>query len=211
MKIRSLRSCFLNGLSINTLQLNQDGDLEVVFDLPSPQTTHQYYTQVRGTRTLHVYDDEELLAECKRLFDLVRDRVLKPDPERQKVHCDACGSADCCRKYNVLLMEEDVERLAAGLGMERKAFKKRYTVAPVDWSGDFVAQLDCDHDDEGKEKCVFLKRATSGQFRCSAYEHRPQICRDFEMESCDDFVPLEKEGSEEEDVKQVERGAASPR
>lgn len=180
----------LNGLSVHHLQLNQDGELEVQFDLPHPQTTACYHTQVRGIRTLNVYEDTELLDACKRLFDIVRRRVQVPDPERLKVSCDRCSTSACCRKYNVLVTGEDIERLATALGMETGAFRARFTAPGVDWSGDYLAQLSCDHDEEGEEKCVFLKRGPGGQFRCSVYQDRPQICRDFDMNSCDDFVPM---------------------
>ena len=49
----------LNGLSIHTLELSQDGTLEVEFDLPQEQTTAQRHSCLRGSRTLDVYDDDE--------------------------------------------------------------------------------------------------------------------------------------------------------
>ena len=45
----------LNGLSVHSLTLSQDGSLEVEFDLPREQTTPQWYTYARGSRTLDVY------------------------------------------------------------------------------------------------------------------------------------------------------------
>ncbi len=181
----------LDGLSIHTLSLNQDGNLEVQFDLPVEQTTTQYHRQLRGIRTFSVYDDKELQQACKRLFDLVRTRVQRPDPERVKIHCDRCSTSACCRKYNVLVTDHDIERLAARFRMSPAAFQARFTAAAVDWSADFRAQLACDNDAEGAEKCVFLKPDSSGRYRCSVYEDRPKICRDFDMKVCDDFVQME--------------------
>jgi len=180
----------LNGLSVQTLRLNQDGELHVEFDLPGEQTTPRWHTQVRGTRTLNVYEDPELKEACKRLFEIVRRRVMEPDPDRVKVHCDRCATSGCCRNYNVLVTEEDIERLARRLGMPAGEFQQKYTNAAVDWSDDYKAQLACDRDPKGEEKCVFLKLAEGGQYRCSVYEDRPKICRDFDMNSCDDFAPL---------------------
>jgi len=193
----------LNGLSVQTLKLSQDGDLEVVFDLPCRQTTAQYHTQLRGLRTLNVNDDAELKEASKRLFSIVRRRVMEPDPERLKVHCDRCATSACCRNYNVLVTEADVERLAAALGMSSSAFREKYTDPAVDWSGDYERQLASNQDDRGEEKCVFLQRAPNGQFRCSVYHDRPQICRDFDMDACDDFVPMK-----EVTVLRVENNAA---
>lgn len=184
----------LNGLSVHSLSLDQEGNLEIEFDLPCEQTAPQWYTHRRGSRTLDVYEDEELQEACRRLFKLVRKRILKPDPERLKVHCDNCKTSSCCRKYNVLLREADIERLAEGLGTTPAALRRRYTVPAVDWCGDFARQLATDHDEDGEEKCVFLRRAANGLWRCSVYSHRPKICRDFDMESCDDFVAVDEIG-----------------
>lgn len=188
------RKFALNGLSVQTLKLSQDGELDVEFDLPGKQTTAQYYTQIRGLRTLNVYDDPELEEVCKRLFHIVRKRVMKPDEERLRVHCDNCSTSACCRTYNVLITEDDMARLATSLGTPLATFKDKYTNPGVDWSDDYPAQLACDTDYEGEEKCVFLKAAEDGQFRCSVYEHRPQICRDFDMDTCDDFVAMKDIG-----------------
>lgn len=183
----------LNGLSIDSLSINQDGDLRVEFDLPNPQTTARYHAQLKGVRVIDVYEDKELQAAAKLLFDLVRRRLEEPDPERLKVHCDRCASSACCRDYNVLVTDEDMARLAEHLGLALPAFREKHTRPAVDWCEDFPAQLACDTDElDGREKCVFLKRAPGGQLRCSVYEHRPKICRDFDMNSCDDFVPLDK-------------------
>ena len=93
----------LNGLSIHLLSLNQSGDLEVEFDLPCEQTTNRWQTTLRASRTLDVYQDEELQEACRELFDVVRRRVMEADPDREAIHCDSCESSSCCRKYNVLV------------------------------------------------------------------------------------------------------------
>lgn len=180
----------LNGLSVQHLKLNQDGDLEVEFDLPYPQTTAKFQSQLRGTRSFDVYEDPELEEACRRLFEVVRRRVMQDDPKRLEAHCDRCATSACCRRYNVLTTSEDIDRLAGHLGLAREAFKERFTAKAVDWSHDFERQLVCDNDDDGEEKCVFLRRDGNGQYRCSVYEHRPQICRDFDMARCDDFEPM---------------------
>lgn len=184
------RTFALNGLSVQSLRLNQEGELDVEFDLPGEQTTTRWHTQVRGKRTLNVYDDPELKDACKRLFQVVRRRVMEPDPERVKVHCDRCATSSCCRNYNVLVTDEDLDRLARHFRMSLVEFRARYTAPAVDWSDDYAAQLSCDRDDSGQEKCVFLKPFANGQFRCSVYEDRPRICRDFDMNCCDDFVAM---------------------
>ncbi|MBN1443352.1 MAG: YkgJ family cysteine cluster protein [Planctomycetes bacterium] len=181
----------LNGLSIHSMSISQDGSLEVEFDLPQEQTTSCWYTYRRGSRTFDVYEDEDLQEACRQLFQLVRRRVMRPEPEREEIHCDRCRDSACCRKYNVLLRDADVERLARHLEMPEALFRKKFTTSAVDWCGDYSRQLTCDTDADGEEKCVFLKQDEQGLWRCSVYEQRPQICRDFDMLACDDFVALE--------------------
>jgi len=173
------------------MSLNQEGELEVEFDLPQDQTTPKWYTSRQGSRSFDVYEDKELEDACRRVFQVVRKRVMEPDEDVLAVHCDNCETSDCCRKYNVLLRETDVERLSKSLGMSPADFESEYTDVAVDWCGDFARQLACDEDDEGEEKCVFLKEDAEGRWRCSVYEHRPQICRDYDMKTCDDFVAIE--------------------
>ena len=190
-KSRSKLSAF-NGLSIESMSVDQSGDLEVEFDLPVEQTTDQWQTSLKGSRTFDVYDDKELEEACNRLFQLVKSRLESPDPERAAVHCDRCESSLCCRKYNVLTTSGDLERLANGLGQTVSQLVDKHTVAAVDWSGDYKRQLACDEDEDGDEKCVFLEPDDTGIYRCTVYEHRPEICREFDMRTCDDFVPVDE-------------------
>jgi Fe-S-cluster containining protein len=183
----------LNGLSIDSMTINQDGDLKVVFDLPAPQTSACFRQDLQAQRTIDVYEHPRIRALCRDLFRAVREVVLEPDPERVKVSCDRCGTSSCCRKYNVLVTDRDTERLAAALGVAHAEFLSRYAAPAVDWCEDYAHQLVCDEDDDG-EKCVFLKPNEQGQMRCSVYEHRPEICRAFDVDTCEDFVPLEDIG-----------------
>jgi len=184
----------LDGLSIHSLSIDQSGSLEVEFDLPQEQTTDLWYTYRRGNRVFDVYADDEMRAACERLFQIVRDRTTRPDSERAKVHCDRCDGSPCCRKYNVLTTGFDLERLATGLSISVAKMLHTYATPAVDWSGDYQHQLAADEDENGDEKCVFLKRDATGLWRCSVYEHRPEICRNFDMRTCDDFVPIEEIG-----------------
>jgi len=180
----------LNGLSIDQITIDQDGDLKVAFDLPVVQTTPQYYQQLQGVRTFNVYNDPELSRLCRDLFLAIRERVKKPDPERIVMSCSRCKTSDCCRKYNVLVTEAEARRMQEALGVPPEEFRKTYLEPAVDWCEDYPYQFACDEDDHG-EKCIFLKEGPGGQMRCSVYEHRPKICRDFDEKTCDDFVPLE--------------------
>ncbi len=180
----------LNGLSVDQVSINQDGELKVTFDLPVVQTTARYHQQLQGVRTFDVYKDPELERLARELFLAIRRRVRGPDPARLALSCERCKSSDCCRSYNVLVTEKDVARLREALGVAAEEFHRKYLRPAVDWCGDYPFQLACDEDAHG-EKCVFLKEGPGGQMRCSVYGSRPKICRDFDELACDDFVPLE--------------------
>ncbi len=176
----------LNGLSIDQITINQDGELKVAFDLPVVQTTARYERQLQGVRTFDVYKDPELARLCRDIFRAIRDRVDRPDPEREKVACARCKDADCCRKYNVLMRDSDIVLLREGLGLGAEEFRRKYLRPAVDWCEDYAWQLACDEDSQG-DKCVFLLPDGDGRMRCSVYVWRPRICRDFDERACDDF------------------------
>lgn len=181
----------LNGVSVDSITINQDGDLTVTFDLPVDQSTKRYEVELQGSRTLDLYEHEDLQKLCRDVFRLVRKKMEEPDDERVEINCDQCKTSECCRKYNVLVTTSDVERLCKGLKMSEAELRRKHLTEAVDWCEDYNYQLLCDEDEYG-EKCKFLKEQPNGQFRCSIYEHRPQICRSFDMNTCNDFVPLEE-------------------
>jgi len=82
--------------------------------------------------------------------------------------CDGC-LAFCCTVYDRLkITPHDAKRLAAHLGIKLKAFVKRYTVEDL-----LLARKD---DPPLGKACVFLD---AGERRCTVYEARPDICRDW--------------------------------
>ena len=80
--------------------------------------------------------------------------------------CTGCG--ECCRwTGSVLLVDLDIPRLAAGLGLSEDDFVARHTrLAP---NRRQLALLD---QEDGS--CAFLEGD-----RCSVYEQRPEQCRTF--------------------------------
>jgi Fe-S-cluster containining protein len=180
----------LNGVSVDSIAIDQDGNLTVTFDLPVTQESTHYELSLTGKRVFDVYEHPDLAALARRLFAAVRARLATtPDPDMAAVDCGRCKGAACCRQYNVLLSEEDIERLRGPLG--RDAFLEKYADAGVDWSGDYRYQLKAVKDEEG-ERCVFLVPAgKEGLMRCSVYDRRPAVCRDFDMAVCPNFKPLD--------------------
>ncbi len=189
MKRNDRRPPELNGVSVDSIELDQEGNLTVTFDLPVKQRSTHYELSLSGSRVFDVYECPELERLARELFSAIRKRLeARPDPDMARVSCDRCKESSCCREYNVLLSDEDIDRLRGKT--PRATFLRKYAVPGVDWSGDFKYQLKCDKDERG-EKCVFLKRDRQGRMRCSVYARRPQICRNFDMAVCTDFTPLD--------------------
>jgi Fe-S-cluster containining protein len=181
----------LTSVTLSDLELNQEGKLTITFDIPTRQQSTHYEITKSGSRILDVYDHKELLDLSKKLFKAAKKIMLaQADPDLESVDCNKCKEATCCRDYNVLLSDEDIERLREKT--PRHVFLKEYTDPGIDWAGEYESQLKCDEDEVG-EKCIFLKRDHLGQMRCSIYESRPQICRDFDMSVCSDFDSVEEE------------------
>ena len=178
----------LNGFNITSVQIDDEGDLEVEFELPSSQDTMNYVTTITGSRSFDLYEDRELGQLCRQLFQVIQKRMESPDREREEIHCDLCASAGCCREFNILLTTSDIDRMRGEV--TRTEFIKRYTVKAVDWTGDYRYQLKCDEDDDG-EKCVFLLPDALGRMRCSVYDKRPDLCREYDMTLCSIFEPVE--------------------
>ncbi|MBU0678958.1 MAG: YkgJ family cysteine cluster protein [Verrucomicrobia bacterium] len=81
-------------------------------------------------------------------------------------HCTQCG--ECCRwPGNVILREQDIERLAAHLRLDLVVFIEQYTTLARNRRALSLAE-DCDG------ACVFLVNN-----RCTVYPARPCQCRDF--------------------------------
>lgn len=87
-----------------------------------------------------------------------------------QIDCCACGN--CCREVLPVLRDDDVVRLAEGLELSRDELAKRFLTTDED--GDLTFS---------RRPCPLL----SGN-RCSAYDHRPDVCRSFPHLRKDEFV-----------------------
>ena len=176
----------LNGVSISKIELEQDGDLHVEFDLPTPkaQQSPHHRTDIVAKRTFDVYEDKELQEAARTLFRLLRERIAVPDPHRVEIDCMRCKESRCCREYDVFVDEDDRQRLAEHLGMSPAAVLKKHLVERPDWTGDYRYRLKKLRDKAG-ERCSFLKRDQgSGRMRCSVDAGRPTLCRTFDEHDC---------------------------
>ena len=99
MKTRNSLPLF-NGVSISKLEVEQNGDLHVEFDLPTPTHSVNYRTDIIGKRLFDLYEDAELRDAARALFKLVRERLAVPDPDREGIDCRNCRESRCCREYD---------------------------------------------------------------------------------------------------------------
>jgi Fe-S-cluster containining protein len=105
--------------------------------------------------------------EVDTLVSTISKRVWK------KIDCTACGN--CCREVGPTLNQHDVERLAAGLGMNTSQVEARY-LRPADSTSDFPWIM-------RERPCPLLK-----DNRCTVYDHRPANCRDYPYLDKPDFT-----------------------
>jgi Fe-S-cluster containining protein len=85
-----------------------------------------------------------------------------------KFTCTQCGNCCTGEPGFTWLTEAEVTRLAARLGLDEAAFRRRYT-RMVHRSGELRASLI----DTPTNDCVFFKRGVG----CTVYEDRPKQCR----------------------------------
>lgn len=79
-------------------------------------------------------------------------------------HIDCLKCANCCRTTGPLLLDKDIERLAAHQNVKPSAFAEKYL------------RIDEDHDYVFKKMpCPFLQNDNC----CSVYNSRPKACRNF--------------------------------
>lgn len=79
-----------------------------------------------------------------------------------KIECTSCGH--CCRNLQIVVDDKDIQRMAARLGLTTKQFSQKYVGVAEDRTKHFNAS-----------PCPFLDENNC----CTAYEDRPQACRDF--------------------------------
>jgi Fe-S-cluster containining protein len=104
----------------------------------------------------------------------------------KQIDCTTC--ANCCRTLQVVVDDQDIQRLAERLGMTRRQFTRRYVrVAEEDGTRHLAAT-----------PCPFL----GSDNRCTVYEDRPRSCRDFPY--------LHAEGFRNRTLVMIENAATCP-
>src|SRR5215211_1878153 len=88
--------------------------------------------------------------------------------EKSAIPCHQCGV--CCERWQPLVTDTEIERIAEFLGVDAESLRRSCTVAyPFDDSVRLLRQ-----EDGG---CVFLRRQPSGRSLCAVHPARPDVCR----------------------------------
>ncbi len=107
--------------------------------------------------------------------------------------CDACP-AYCCSYARIIVTAADIRRLGERFGIDEQKARERFTKRG-DEDGERV--LRHRKDSLFQTVCRFLDRETR---RCTIYEHRPAVCREFPgTRRCAyyDFLSFEREVQED--------------
>jgi Fe-S-cluster containining protein len=88
--------------------------------------------------------------------------------EKSAIPCHQCGV--CCERWQPLVTDAEIDRLAGYLLTDAVSLRESYTAAyPFDDSVTLLRQVD--------GACVFLRREPSGRSLCAVHPARPDVCR----------------------------------
>jgi hypothetical protein len=115
--------------------------------------------------------------------------------EKKLFDCTKCV-AWCCTYPNIPVTKTDIKRLAKHHGVTVEVARRKFTKKGTDGESEAVLrhQPDPTHFDTA---CMFLDLETR---RCTNYEGRPQICRDFPTQRrCGyyEFLKFERENNDD--------------
>lgn len=174
---------FLRNLDEIEIRLDDD-ELEVTATYPD--TSNRYGSgNLSLTRTFDLEEHEELRRLVQRLVAAVQEAVAAGDPDYEPARCDRCVKADCCSFDRIHLSEDERRRILEFLGERDDEKANRRYFRPDDDLGGYYRTVFRHRDGH----CVFLKEI-DGQWRCSIYPVRPQVCRDFDAAYCSEYSEL---------------------
>ena len=100
------------------------------------------------------------------------DAAVQETTDRVWEHIDCRQCANCCRTMQVEVDDDDIARLASHLSLTVDEFHEAYVAMAV--FGEKVLKT---------QPCVFL----DADNKCSVYDNRPAVCRDFPYLHAKDF------------------------
>jgi len=158
---------------------------------------------VEYTSTLCPEQDREFALALTHVWDVVRKRAYEPVKIERELLCDTCTSACCYNYHHVQVTERDIDRLCEATkskdldGLRRKGIiGGDGSMGGVGWLGK-VAIDEETWEEVGdvlkhRHVCMFLAWSKEGLGRCTIYKHRPDTCRGFEEQNCEDYTPADE-------------------
>jgi uncharacterized protein len=110
--------------------------------------------------------------------------------------CNQCP-AYCCSYEQIVVEPGDMKRLGKRFGLSEQEAERKFTVKGFEEGTRILRHY---RDRVYGSACMFLDRKTR---RCTVYEHRPEICRDFPgTKRCHyyDFLQHERRSQEDREL-----------
>lgn len=117
------------------------------------------------------YSLRSYLKRQDRLSEEEVDQLVCDVTRRVWAGFDCATCANCCKEVDTSVTDQDIQRLAAALGLSQEDFRSRYIdgqVSPEECDGDVVLWR------MRSRPCPFLK-----DNKCIVYEARPDECRGY--------------------------------
>jgi Fe-S-cluster containining protein len=161
-----------------------DEELEVTATGPD-QSTPFASGNMSYSQSFDLEDHPDLRKAVSKLIDALHIALAEPDEDYDPNRCDRCVKADCCCFPRIHLTETERIRILDHLGLEDSEANCKKYFRPDEDLGGFYKSIFRQVDGH----CVFLKK-TGKLMRCSIYEVRPQVCRDFDAGYCEEASKL---------------------
>lgn len=163
-------------------------DEEIEVEATFPDESHPFgLGNYEVQRTLDLEHNDDVREAVKALVRVVQEAVLETDKDYDPNRCDRCVKSDCCHIDRIHLNDAERRRILEHLGLEdTPKNNKRYFDDDDDLAGYYTHVMKHSGD---PAHCIFLK-PVKGIMRCSIYEARPQVCRDYDAGYCTEYSKL---------------------
>lgn len=175
---------FLRHLGTITIDLD---DEEIEIEATLPDESFAFGSGNYGiARTFDLGEHDALRDAVRNLVKVAQEALFEVDEEYDPNRCDRCTESDCCHIGRIHLTEEERLRILDHLGEpDTPAASAKHFEVDDDLAGYYRHIMR--HVDG---HCSFLKRNDDGMMRCSIYEVRPQVCREYDAGYCTEATKL---------------------
>ncbi len=172
---------------LNSLSIDLD-DEEISLEANQPETAFPFGTSsVNYSRSFDLGDHPALRDAVKNLVHEVHQALFKVASDYDPKRCDRCVKSDCCSIDRIHLTDDERIRILEHIGEKNtKAASAKY-FEPDDDLGNYYKHI-MRHVNGA---CTFLKPiGPGGMMRCSIYDVRPNVCREYDPGYCTEASEL---------------------